>query len=199
MPLTHITKCRLCPNQEFQLAESEFEKTELGAQTPMRVQEFSMKLLAHIQRGADFERKALEKAIKKFEKGEGPAPDAAKAPHLAAWNTFLALTACAQGWGIMCAFETMDPGLLAMREAARSGLQQMSRKFFFTDQMISDGTVQWMGQSPWAGDNELTVHIATFCKGIRDALCEVGDYAPGGKMAVEAEQERRIVLATQGT
>jgi hypothetical protein len=181
--LVHITKCHLCdPKKPFTLNEPAFEidPGALNGQVPERLTQFNMTLLAHIQKGASWEDKVLTKAIKHREKG-GPPVDPAQAKHLAAWNEFLARVALAQGTAILSAFETTDPALNQMRETARWKLHEVTRKFFFTDQMIKDA----LQQLNLDEDDQNNVYQMMI--GMRDALLEQGKYAPGQEAAAAAQ------------
>ena len=179
MALIHITTCILCHDRAkaFRLEEPGFEAPSAlgnGSNIPIttRLQEFQLKLLAHIQKAAEWERKALERAMKLHIESKGPQPDPRQTTHYQAWQEFAARTACAQGTAIMQAFETSDPALNAMREACRLRLNSVTRKFYFTDAMILEG-VQKLNFDPETQDV-----VLKFCIQMRDALLEQGQYAP---------------------
>lgn len=189
--MTHITKCRLCDPQgkPFQISELNFEPdgAALNGQVPQRLTEFNLKLLAHIQKGAQWEQEQIRRAMKSFEKKGGAQPDLSQARHLAAWNQFLAMQALAQGLGILSAYETTDPGLNNMREIARWRLHEMTRRTFMTDEMLLDGLVQ-LNLDPPVQDL-----ILRFVKQLRDALCERGQFAPNAQPVPEPEPTGLIV------
>ena len=178
--LIHITKCLFC---NFTVQEQEFEPdgSALTGQVPQRLTDFNLKLLGHIQKGAEFEQKQVQKALKYHQEHGGPGPDLTAARHLAQWQQFLLRTALAQGTAILFAFDTTDPGLNILKEHARWKLHEVTRKFFFTDDMLLEG-VQKLNLDLPDQDNVLTL-----VKGIRDALLEQGPYAP------KMEQPVRVI------
>ena len=183
--LVHVTKCLLCdPKSPFTISELEFEPDggALNGQVPQRLTEFNLKLLGHIQKGAAWEQKQIQRAVKQHQENGGTAPDLSQARHLVAFNEFLARVALAQGLGILAAFQTSDPGLNSMKEMARFKLHEVTRKFFFTDDMILDA-VQKLNLDLPDQDN-----VVLFSKAMRDALLEQGQYAP------KQEQPTGIVI-----
>ena len=174
MPLVHITTCILCADRSnaFRLEEHGFETSPINGQIPQRLMDFQMKLLAHIQKAANWEHKQFEKALKRHAEQGGTIPDQAQARHLQAWLDFQGRTALAQGTAIMNAYDTTDPALLQMREVARLRLHAVTRRMFFTDEMIVDAVQQLNLDLP---DRE---NVVEFAKQMRDALLEQGQYAP---------------------
>lgn len=182
--LIHTTKCLLCdPRNPWKVEESEFEPdgSALTGQVPQRLTDFNLKLLGHIQRGAEAEQKQVQRAMKHHQEHGGPPPDLTAARHLAQWQQFLMRTALAQGTAILFAYDTTDPGLNILKEHARWKLHEVTRKFFFTDEMLLEG-VQKLDLDPQDHDN-----VFALVKGIRDALLEQGQYAP------KMEQPARVV------
>jgi hypothetical protein len=180
MPLIHITKCLFC---EFKLQEPEFEPdgSALTGQVPQRLTDFNVKLLGHIQRGAEAEQKQVNRAMKQHHEHGGPLPDLSAARHLQAWNNFLTFTALGQGTAILGAFDTTDPGIKILKEHARYKLHEATRKLFFTDDMLVEN-IQALNLDP---DDQ--ANVERLLKGVRDALLELGPYAP------KFEQPARVV------
>lgn len=178
--LIHTTKCLFCA---FKIDEQEFEPdgSALTGQVPQRLTDFNVKLLGHIQRGAEAEQKQVTRAMKQHHEHGGPPPDISAARHLQAWNNFLTFTALGQGTAILGAFDTTDPGLRILKEHARYKLHEATRKLFFTDDMLLNG-VQQLNLDPEDQD-----HVMALVKGVRDALLELGQYAP------KFEQPARVI------
>lgn len=187
--LVYQTTCNLCDRQggkPWRVDEHGIEPPDPAAvargEIPTEINSLSMKLLGHIQKAANWEQQQLTKAHKRHLENNGPAPDASQCRHLQAWQTFMELTALAQGFVIFGSFDTQDPQLVMMREAARLTLNTKTRKFFFTDQMLQDAVVK-MGLDP-----EVQTNVLVLVQTIRDALTEQGKYAP--------DQDHKAVVLT---
>lgn len=173
--LVHITTCSLCdPQNPWKVSEEGFEvePSALNGQVPQRLSEFTVRLLGHIQRGAQAEEKQVRKAIKHHAEHGGQPPDISGARHFHAWNEFLSVVALAQGFSILKGFETTDPALISMRDMARWKLHAMTRKYFLTDDMLTSGLVQ-LGLDEPDQNNVFALFQQT-----RDALLEIGQYEP---------------------
>lgn len=173
--LIYVTKCALCdPKNPFQIEEQGFtyDPGTMNGQIPERLNQFSMKLLGHIQKAATWEQKQLQRAHELHTKHGSALPDESQAKHLRHWQEFMARTALAQGSVIYAAFDTTDPDLRLMKEFARLRLNTVTRKFGFTDQMLQDAVVRLNL------DEDQQSGVLTLVKAIRDALCEQGEYAP---------------------
>lgn len=185
--LIHITKCTLCePPNVFKLEEQgfDFEPGVTNGEIPERLQGFQLKLVGHIQKAAQWEQQQLQKALKHHQKNGGAEPDVAKAKHFQAWAGFMARTALAQGTAIMEAFATTDPGLNLMKETARLKLNTLTRKFYFTDEMLLDAIVAVDSTA-----EGLTVEtVKRLLCDARDALMEQGKYSP--------QSEQKLVKLT---
>ena len=188
------TACRFCA---YRLTHPGFEVVDLSklnGQPPRRLQEFHGKLNGHIQMCASDEAAQIDALMKRYEKrkpGSAP-PDISNAKHQAIWLACLKRVMLAQSTGILAAYTTTDPALLALQDAGRWNLHQETRKFHITDEMLSD-RLQSLNLSP-------AVHDAVFSvvAEIRDILEEQGDYIPGAEGAATAEAAARIAAANAG-
>lgn len=171
--LVYQTKCLLCG---FTITMPGLPDADVDPKNiPGDVIQFNMKLLEHLQKGAQFEESAYTKALKyhrKHEQDGAAAPDPTKYVHLHAFQDVLARVALAQGSGIMNAYESQDPAFRRMKAVARLRLNTITRKFYFDDQMLLDAVVQLNL------DDDQQAMVLTLVTAVRDALTEQGKYAP---------------------
>lgn len=155
---------------------------------PAHVLAFNGKLTEHLQKGAKFEEAAFHKATNYHKKHGGPPPDPANYVHLRAFTEIPARIALAHGSAVMAAFDSQDPAFRQMKEMARLRLNTVTRKLYFTDEMILDAVVA-IGLDP-----EDQKHVLDFCTQMRDALMEQGKFAPGQEGVTQVEAAARLVI-----
>lgn len=187
--LTYITRCLYC---DFEIVETGFETidiNQLKGEQPARLAQFHMQLLGHMQRGAQAEEKQITRLFQKHKNGGGPPPDTSKAKHFALWQSFLTRTMLAQSSAILSGFRSDDPALNSMREAGRWKLHEITRRNYFTDEMLLDALQPFNLEAPQQ------TKILELIIEIRDALLEQGKYEPRPGEAPPAES--LIVTATR--
>ena len=185
-PLTYITRCLFC---DFTATETGFEAVDLNnleGKQQERLATFHMKLLGHVQRGAQNEERQIKKLLEAHQKNGGTLPDTSGAKHFALWQTFVTRTMLAQSSAVLSGFRSEDPHLNSLREAGRWRLHEITRRTYFTDQMLADALVKLELDEP-AQDKVLRLMIE-----VRDALLEQGKYEPRPEAA---EPQPLIVLA----
>lgn len=169
--LVYTTKCDLCgwTTQMHGLPDGDVNPRDV----PPDVINFNAKLYEHLQKGAAAEQKSLDAAVKYHRKHpDTPPPDLSKTPHLQAFQEIIARTVLAQGSATMHPYSSQDPVFQKMKDIARLRLNTVTRKFYYTDEMLENAVVQ-LNLDP-----EPQAMVATLVKAIRDSLMEQGDYAP---------------------
>ena len=195
----YTTGCRHC---EWRTTAAAFELPDLRTlkgQPPARLAEFHAKLSGHIQRCAQDEEAQIAKLertrVKRTRAGQAPpAPlDLAVCKHHLAAVQVANRILLAQSTAILECFTTNDPALAALHDSGRYALQQVTRRFAFTDQMLSD-RLQPLGLEP-----DLEQAIFAIVSEIRDALEERGNYSPGQPGAAVAVETATLARNNAGT
>ena len=196
----YTTRCRHC---EWMTTAAAFELPDLrtlDGQPPARLAEFHAKLSGHICRCAEDEEAQIasleRKRVKRMKKaGQAPPPplDVAVCKHHLAQVAVANRIMLAQSTGILECFTTNDPALAALHDSGRYALQQITRRFAFTDQMLADRL------QPLALEPELERAIFAIVSEIRDALEERGNYSPGQPGAAVAVETATLARNNAGT
>lgn len=183
MPLTHITKCLLCPpDKPFAMSAGEFESIPgLGDPPDARLQRFFMELEKHIHQEADREGKRLDQ-LQRLGARNGKPPDSPesiaqmiteKGRHLTQAGGVPVFMNLARAFMVSSAFETSDPKLGRMKENIRAHLHRSTRRNYLTDETILHHVAQ-LGLEQIDADA-----VFGLLKEMRDILTEAGEYSPG--------------------
>lgn len=178
MPLTHITKCLLCPpDKPFQMSAGGFESVpSLGEATDPRLQRFFIELEKHLHQESERENKRLEKSARNGNHDSAHAVAqliTEKAKHLTQTSAIPVTMNMARAFLVATAFETTDPQLNQLKEGIRAHLHRATRKNNLTDETILHHVAQ-LGLEQIDADA-----VYGLLKEMRDILTEAGEYAPG--------------------
>jgi len=179
----HPTKCLLCPEPGFSvLAEAFADVPIIGESPDDRLRKFMMRLEQHIQEQGGKEARRIEHLQRnngKVLQITDPAQQAAAlmlehGKHVSLLASVPVFMNMARAHLVASAFETTDPKLNEMKEAARAHLHGSTRKNYLTDATILSHVAQ-LGLDQQDADA-----VYALMQQMRDILCEENDYAPGG-------------------